>query len=114
MTSPHPKKKKVAQHARAAADQPMQIISTSYNKATNIITVTWQAVSYSGLDGYIVSIMQVGHRQDNYPQGDPTAISAAINYTEEAGQSYQTFVEPSINGTPQPKLMSPIVAIPYP
>lgn len=106
--------KKARPRAKATTDQPMQIVSTSYDKIKNVITVTWAAVNYAGLDGYVVGIMVVGYRQDNYPQSDPAATSAEINYTEEAGRSYQAFVEPSINGTPKPNLTSPIVSIPYP
>lgn len=98
----------------AAADQPMQIVSTSYSKTQNVITVTWAAVDYSDLDGFVVGIIEVGYRMDNYPQSDPTATTAYINYTEDSSKSYQAFVEPIISGTPRDGLVSPAVSIPYP
>lgn len=96
----------------AAADKPMVITSTSYE--ADIVTVNWQAVSYTGCDGFVIGIITGASKLSNFQIGDPKATGDQVDFTCEPGGAYTVVVEPIIRGRPKDALSSAPVGIPYP
>lgn len=94
------------------ADKPMVITSTSYE--ANIVTVSWQAVSYTGCDGFVIGIITGASKLNNFQIGDPKATGDQVDFTCEPGGVYTVVVEPIIRGRPKDALSSAPVGIPYP
>jgi hypothetical protein len=94
---------------------PMKINKVTNDILTGIITVYWDAFTEPSLSGYIVTINQVWVRLDNYPVNNPSAVSAAIGYTLQAGSEYQAWVTPATTPlrVPDDAHASDPVPIPY-
>lgn len=96
----------------AAPDKPMVITSTSYE--ADLVTVSWEAVSYSGGEGFVIGIITGASKLTNFQIGDPKATSDQVDFTCEPGGVYSVVVEPIIRGRPKDALSSAAVGIPYP
>lgn len=95
-----------------APDKPMVITSTSYE--ADIVTVNWQAVSYTGCDGFVIGIITGASKLNNFQIGDPKATGDQVDFTCEPDGVYTVVVEPIIRGRPKDALSSAPVGIPYP
>lgn len=94
------------------ADKPMVITSTSYE--ADLVTVSWEAVNYTGGEGFVIGIITGASRLNNFQIGDPKATSDQVDFTCEPDGVYNVVVEPIIRGRPKDALSSAPVGIPYP